>query len=393
MCVTPTDPGPECTKVSVTPRTIVHMDLTTVVAMVIALLCLASGAAVGYWAGRRAAPTDGIADLDGAVTPLRDTLSRVEGFLQTSERQRARSQGELQEQVRAMHNLQTTLGSQTTALVNALRAPHVRGRWGEMQLRRIVESAGMIDHCDFSEQLSTRADDRALRPDLVVHLTHARSVAVDSKVPFTAFIEAVDADDANRTRLVREHAKQVRAHIDVLASKAYQDALDDSPEFTVMFMPSDSFLQMALQHEPALLERGFDRNVVIATPSTLLALLRTVAHTWRQDTVSREAHQILALGQQLGQRIATFTTHLAKVGSALSSSVAHYNGAVGSLERNLLTTAHRLHDLGATSADVDAPPPIDRAVRELHAADPEPVDSLETDRADPAHPRQNPLAG
>lgn len=346
------------------------MEIATLVVLLVALLCLALGAAAGYWAGRRTTLEEPNLELEAGLNPLRETLSRVEGFLQANETQRAEAQGKLSEQVRAMHTMQASLGTQTTALVNALRAPHVRGRWGEMQLRRIVESAGMIDHCDFTEQYAVRADDRGLRPDLVVHLTHSRAIAVDAKVPFTAFIESIDADDQHRGRLVREHARQVRAHLDLLSSKGYQDALDDSPDFTVMFLPSDSFLQLALQHEPALLERGFDRNVVIATPSTLLALLRTVAHTWRQDTVGREAKQILALGQQLGQRIGTFTAHLAKVGSSLESSVKSYNSAVGSLERNLLSTSRRLHELGATSAVCDTPETVDRAVRELHAADP-----------------------
>ena len=269
------------------------MDAITLIVLLIAELCLALGAAAGYWAGRRSAPDETPVELDAAVAPLRDTLARVEGVLQTGEKERARAQGELSAQVRSMHTLQATLGTQTTALVNALRAPQVRGRWGEMQLRRIVESAGMIDHCDFTEQYAASTDDRRLRPDLVVHLTHERAVAIDAKVPFTAFIEALEAGDQERARLVREHAKQVRAHIDVLASKSYQGALADSPEFTVMFLPSDAFLQMALQHDPAMLEHGFDRNVVVATPSTLLALLRTVAHTWRQDTVAREAQQIV----------------------------------------------------------------------------------------------------
>lgn len=363
------------------------MELTTVIMLLVALLFLALGAAVGYWAGRRAAPDEPALELEAGLEPLRETLSRVEGFLQTNETQRAQAQGQLSEQVRAMHALQSTLGTQTTALVNALRAPHVRGRWGEMQLRRIVESAGMIDHCDFTEQYAVRTDDRGLRPDLVVHLTHSRAIAVDAKVPFTAFIESIDADDQSRPRLVREHAKQVRAHLDLLSSKGYQDALDDSPDFTVMFLPSDAFLQLALQHEPALLERGFDRNVVIATPSTLLALLRTVAHTWRQDTVGREARQILALGQQLGQRIGTFTAHLAKVGSSLESSVKSYNSAVGSLERNLLSTSRRLHELGATSSASEAPETIDRAVRELHAADPPPGADLAAPPPATAPPR------
>lgn len=347
------------------------MDATTLIILLVALLCLALGASAGYWAGRRAAPGDAPLDLDRAVDPLRETLTRVEGFIRASEQQRSVAQGQLDEQVRSMRSMQADLGTRTTALVNALRAPHVRGRWGEMQLRRIVESAGMIDHCDFTEQYDATLDDRKLRPDLVVHLTHDRAVAVDAKVPFTAFIEALEADDRCRAQLVREHGKQVRAHLDVLASKSYQDALQSSPEFTVLFMPSDSFLQMALQSDPALLERGFDRNIVIATPSTLLAMLRTVAHTWRQDTVSREAQQILTLGQQLHQRIGTFSGHLAKVGASLSAIVSHYNNAVGSLERNLLRTSGKLHDLGIGSTAHEGPPQIERAVRELHAADPD----------------------
>lgn len=347
------------------------MDSETLVTLLLLVLCLALGAAAGYWAGRRAAPEHDETNLDDALDPLRSTLARLESAVRAGEQSAATAQGELREQVRSVHAMQSALGTQTSALVNALRAPHVRGRWGEMQLRRIVESAGMIDHCDFTEQYAAASGEQRLRPDLVVHLTHSRAVAIDAKVPFTAFIEAIDAGDRERSRLVREHSRQVRAHIDVLASKAYQAALSDSPEFTVMFLPSDAFLQMALEHEPALLEHGFDRDIVIATPSTLLALLRTVAHTWRQDTVSREAQQILTLGRQLHQRIATFTGHLTKLGNALGSSVGHFNSAVGSLERNLLSTSRRLHELGATTADVEAPAPIDRAVRELHAADPE----------------------
>ena len=292
------------------------MTATTAWILLIALTCLCVGAAAGLWAGRRL-PADDPAEpsLEHAIGPVADSLRRVETFLQSTETQRATAHGELREQVRAMHDLQATLSTHTTALVNALRAPHVRGRWGEMQLRRIVESSGMIDHCDFSEQHTISAPSAGtsgqLRPDLVVHLTGDRNVVVDAKVPFTAFIEAVECtDDGRRAELYRAHARQVRAHLDLLASKGYQSAIGDTPEFVVMFLPSDSFLQLALQHEPSLLERGFDRDVVIATPSTLLALLRTVAHTWRQDTVSKQAQEILELGQALHQRLGTFSAHL-----------------------------------------------------------------------------------
>ncbi|QHB99676.1 DNA recombination protein RmuC [Epidermidibacterium keratini] len=352
------------------------MNATTVFVIVIALLCLALGALAGLWAGRRMTPAPGSDDAEQTTLPIAESLRRVERFLQSSEAERAEAHGELREQVRAMHEQQAALGTHTTSLINALRAPHVRGRWGEMQLRRIVESSGMIDHCDFSEQHRTSGVDGELRPDLVVHLTGGRAVVVDAKVPFTAFIAALEADDASRTRLYREHAKQVRSHMETLSARAYPSAVTESPEFTVMFLPSDAFLQLALQHEPALLEFGFDRDIVIATPSTLLALLRTVAHTWRQDTISREAQQILQLGQQLHQRLGTFAGHLSKLGASLGSAVGRYNDAVGSLERSVMVPARKMQEAGIARTALDAPGPIDRAVRELHVADP-------PDRADP----------
>ena len=346
-----------------------RMDATTVFVIVIALLCFALGAVAGLWAGRRMRPAGDDFSVD-AVAPIEESLRRVERFLQLSEAERAEAHGELREQVRSMHDQQAALSTHTTGLINALRAPHVRGRWGEIQLRRIVESAGMIDHCDFTEQHRAKSTDGELRPDLVVHLTGRRAVVVDAKVPFTAFIAALEADDNSRTRLHREHAKQVRAHMETLATRAYPSALTESPEFTVMFLPSDAFLQLALQHEPALLEFGFDRDIVIATPSTLLALLRTVAHTWRQDTISREAQQILQLGQQLHQRLGTFAGHLGKLGSSLHSAVGRYNDSVGSLERSVLVPARKMQEAGIARTALEAPDPIDRAVRELHVADP-----------------------
>lgn len=342
------------------------------------LLLTAALVALGVWVGLRIGRRLGRADqqleapsISASMSPLTQTLQRVESYLHESTKDRAEESGALREQVRAMHDSQQQLGAQTSSLVNALRAPTVRGRWGEMQLRRIVESAGMLAHCDFVEQDTRASDSGGKRPDMVITLTGGRSIIVDAKVPFAGFIEAIDAPD-ERTKLAqyRAHAKQVRAHLDVLASKAYHASYPATPEFTVMFMPSDAFLQVALEHQPALLEYGFERDVVIATPSTLLAMLRTIAYTWRQDTLSREAGQVLDLGRQMHSRLMTMTTHLSKLGSSLDTAVDRYNQTVGSLERNVLVTARRFVDYGVSRDQIESPTTVDKRARELHVADP-----------------------
>lgn len=353
------------------------MDLAAVLIAALAVACAAACVAVGIRFGRQLARAEFSAErsqdanaLGSAVSPLADTLNRVEGYLRTSETDRAEAHGELRAQVHAMHQTQERLGAQTTALVTALRAPQVRGRWGEIQLRRIVESAGMLQHCDFTEQQSSMTDDGLLRPDLVISLTHGRSIIVDSKVPFVGFIEAVEAtDEATRRRRLQAHARHVRQHVDDLAGKRYAERFSPSPEFVVMFLPSDAFLQLALEHDPALLEHGFDRDVVIATPSTLLALLRTVAYTWRQDSVAKDAQQVLDLGRELHARLATMSSHLSKLGASLSSSVERFNDTVGSLERKVLVSARRFGELGVTTADLPGPQPVESLARHPRAAE------------------------
>lgn len=351
------------------------MDGTAVALLVVALGCAGLGLAVGLRLGRslgaataQTGHTEERAAVEGMVRPLADTLSRVERHIQQTESDRSLSYGELREQVRAMHEANSEMRMETAALVTALRAPHVRGRWGEVQLHRIVEAAGMIDHCDFVEQPVSTNDDGVRRPDLVVTLTADRHIVVDAKVPFAGFIQAIEArDERERTARLRAHARHLRKHVDDLADRGYAERFAPSPEFVVLFVPSDNFLQAALEQEPALLEYAFDRDVVISTPSTLLALLRTVAYTWRQDSITREAQQVLALGRELHGRLATMGTHLTRLGGSLNSAVARYNETVGSLERKVLVSARRFTDLGVTSADLQPPAPLDATTRPLQA--------------------------
>lgn len=341
------------------------MTADAVLIVVVALVCVGLGLAVGLPLGRRLGQGDPGGTLEGAVSPLQDTLRRVEALLHSSETDRAESHGELRAQVAAMNQTQQQLSHQTSALVTALRAPQVRGRWGEIQLRRLVESAGMLAHCDFLEQKSSTTEEGVLRPDLLVRLTDGRSVVVDAKVPFAGFIDALEADDdATRRVRMRQHARHVRSHIDGLSGKAYAERFTPSPEFVVMFLPSDGFLQSALEVDPGLLEYGFDRDIVVATPSTLLALLRTVAYSWRQDAVAAEAQQILDLGRELHKRLGTMSAHLTKLGSSLTASVSRFNETVGSYERQVAVSARRFHELGVTSAQLTEVRPIERLVRQ-----------------------------
>lgn len=343
------------------------MDLT---AVLLALLLLVIGLLTGWLISRRRTAAGPLHDpaLAEAIRPLGVTLDRVQREIQAIERERSSSYGELREQVRAMSVDSAALRHETASLVTALRAPIVRGRWGELQLRRIVEAAGMLRHCDFVEQPTSTTADGTLRPDLVVTLTGGRKIVVDAKVPFAGYVEAMDApDEQTRTTRLRAHARHLRGHIDGLAGKGYAARFTPTPEFVVLFVPSDAFLQAALEHDPALLEYGFDRDVVVATPSTLIALLRTVAFTWRQEAVAENAQQVLALGRELHSRLATMGGHVVRLGSALTSAVARYNETVGSLERSVLVSARRFTDLEVTTAELAAPGPLDAVTRPLQA--------------------------
>lgn len=321
-----------------------------------------------------------------AVAPLRDALARYEQRVGQLERDRLGAYEALREQVRSMSEVSTELRTETRQLVAALRAPQVRGRWGEHHLRRIVEAAGMLEHCDFSEQVGGSTDAGGVRPDLVVRLQGGRQVVVDAKVPFDAYLRAMEArDDETRRDRLAQHAKQLRAHVDQLAAKEYWLAFEPAPEFVVLFVPADPFLDAALQYDPTLLEHAFARNVVLATPSTLVALLRTIAYAWRQEALARNALTVHTLARELYGRLATMGEHLAKVGTSLGSAVGAYNRAVGSLEARVLVSARRLADLGVSATDLVTPPQVEVAPRAVQA--PELVDSeYEALLADPPPP-------
>lgn len=302
------------------------------------------------------------------VDPMARTLEAVRAELRAAEQARAEGSAAIGEQVRLMRIEATELREQTTRLATSLRASQVRGRWGEVQLRRVVEAAGMLPHVDFVEQEQVRTDDGALRPDLVVHLAGGKRIVVDAKVAFLGFLEAVEATDpAERDRRMAAHATQLRRHIDQLAAKRYWDQFGPAPEFVVMFVPAEAFLHAALDQDPGIVERAFEQGVVIATPMTLLALLRTVAYAWKQDALADNAQAVLDLGKELHGRIATFGGHLGKVGRSLDAAATAYNQAVASLESRVLVSARRFSDLRVVDQGLDTPPSVDRRLSVVSA--------------------------
>jgi DNA recombination protein RmuC len=310
------------------------------------------------------------------LDPMAAALQRVEGQLRDVEKERQAAYVGLREQVTAMRASSEQLQYETKALVNALRAPQVRGRWGELQLERVVQLAGMVEHCDFSTQVCGTGEDGGVRPDMVVHLAGGKSVVVDAKVPFAAYLEAVESRDPDtHAERLAAHARQLRAHVDALAAKAYWAAFEPAPEFVVLFVPGDPFLEAALQADPMLLEYAFGRNVVIATPTTLIALLRTVAYGWRQEALARNAAQVHQLGKELHARLATMGTHVARLGRSLDGAVDSYNKTVSSLEARVLVTARRLTELKVADDELAPPAPVERSPRRVSA--PELVASAE----------------
>ena len=302
------------------------------------------------------------------VGPLREQLHLVESQLRGLEVERARAQAELREQVAGVQRTSELLGRETSSLVDALRRPQSRGRWGELQLRRCVEYAGMLDRCDFSEQESfPAADGTALRPDLVVRLAGGRSIVVDAKVTLAAYLEAVECDDADEAAArMAAHARHLRSHVDRLADKSYWNALPDCPEFVVLFVPGEAFLAPALEHDPALLEHAYARRVHVATPTTLVSLLRAVAHAWQQEQLTENARAVVIAGKELYSRLGTVGGHVDKLGRTLNTAVADYNKTVASLERTLLPSARRMADLsgvqdepvGPRAVEAVAMPPV-----------------------------------
>jgi len=303
------------------------------------------------------------------IEPLRVALERSEVQVQSLERERHEAFSALRTQLESLAGVQAQLQRETRNLVTALRRPEVRGRWGELTLRRLVELAGLTEHCDFTEQLQLVGDEGALRPDLVVHMPDARDLVIDVKTPLEAYLAALEAPtEEERTQALRRHAQQVETRVRELASKSYWSQFERSPEFAVLFLPGDQFLSAALAERPELLESALSQSVIIATPSTLIALLKGVAYGWRQSAVAHNAAQIRDLGQELYRRLSTFNGHLGRIGQRLATAVEAYNAAVGSLERGVLPQARRFGELGVT-ADEPLPTlePIGQLVRSTGA--------------------------
>jgi DNA recombination protein RmuC len=292
--------------------------------------------------------------------PITDTLKRVDQRLGDVEKERIESYARLSEQIIA-------LGSSATTLANALRTPAVRGRWGELQLRRVVEMAGMLQRCDFDEQPGLFSDNGRLRPDLIVHLPGGKQIVVDAKVPLEQFLEAqTTTDEASRVARLQGHARQVRDHMDRLAAKAYWDQLGNSPEMVVMFLPGESLFSAALQHDLTLIEHGLRQRVLLASPLTLIALLTTVAHSWRQEALTENYREVARLGKEFYERLATFADRFDEVRKRLDGAVQAYNEAAGSFESRILVSARRLRELEVTTADELRPAdPIERVPRVL----------------------------
>jgi DNA recombination protein RmuC len=312
------------------------------------------------------------ARLSGQVLPLKESLERMDRQLQGVERVRQEAYGALNEGVRQLRVDQERLRAETGNLVTALRAPHVRGRWGEIQLRRVIELAGMVEHCDFEEQHSTVDEDgRVLRPDVVVRLPGGKSVVIDSKVPLVAYLEAFrdDATDDDRRARLADHARHVREHVHKLGQKAYWRQLPATPEFVVMFLPDETFLRAAVEHDPSLIELAVSNNVIPASPTNLIGLLRAVHYGWQQETIAESAREVSDLGRELYKRLATMGGHVTRLGKSLDGAVKAYNETVGSLERQVLVQARRFERHGITGVEPPELQPIERQARAVAAAE------------------------
>jgi len=322
---------------------------------------------LGFWLHRQLQASVQRAEMqrekyqETALAPLKASLQSLDLQQRELEKRRESAYGALSKQLELMLQSDVELRRETAQLASALKTPHVRGSWGEVHLRRVVELAGLMNHCDFQEQVSLENDDRGFRPDLLVHLPGDRHIVVDAKVPLTAYLDAQAETDPSRK--LKEHATALRKHIKDLSSKEYWKRLGRSPDYVVLFLPAEAFFSAALQADPTLIELGADQNVVIATPTTLIAILRAIAFGWKQEALSQNAAEIAKAGAELYDRLAVLSEHWSKVGRQLGLSVESYNQAVASLEQRFLPSARKLKEFAGLTKEVSAPEPIEKLVR------------------------------
>ena len=307
-------------------------------------------------------------ELEGRHKTIEETLKQLDLHQRELEKRREGAYASLTKQVEGMVLAEKELRHETAQLVQALRSPQARGSWGEIHLRRVVEMAGLLNNCDFFEQKSFDADGKTWRPDLVVRLPGQRHIAVDAKTPLTAYLDASDlGDDLLRKKKLQDHALALRKHIKDLSAKEYWKQLESAPEYVILFLPAEAFFSAALQADPTLIEVGADQNIIVATPTTLIAILRAVAFSWKQESLSKSAKEIARLGQELYERVGTVCEYWNKVGKNLNTAVEAYNQSVASMESRVLVTARKLKESGSISKEIDEPEPIDKLARAIRA--------------------------